>query len=85
MPGLDEASSSLDEASDQAIQRALRTAFDKDTTILVVAHRMSTITDLDYILLMENGTVVEEGKPEQLLAMGGRFASLAREHRSEKS
>ena len=52
---------------------------------MVVAHRMSTITDLDYILVMENGTVVEEGKPEQLLTMGGRFASLAREHRSEKS
>ena len=82
---MDEASSSLDEASDQAIQRALRTAFDKDTTILVVAHRMSTITDLDHILVMENGTVVEEGKPEQLLKMGGRFASLAREHGSDKS
>jgi ATP-binding cassette, subfamily C (CFTR/MRP), member 1 len=82
---LDEASSSLDMATDEAIQRTLRTAF-PGCTILVVAHRISTIIDMDYILCLEGGTIVEEGKPQELLERHcGVFRELAREEKVAKA
>ena len=65
-------------ATDKAIQQTLRTAF-KDVTMLVVAHRLSTIMDLDWILVMDKGKIVEQGSPQELLQLRGRFTELARD------
>lgn len=72
---LDEATSNLDSESERHIQEALRT-LGETCTIIIVAHRLSTIEHADEILVLEKGTVVEHGTRDSLLARGGRFAML---------
>ena len=72
---LDEATSSLDSAAEQAILDALRSATDRRTT-LVIAHRLSTVTDADTILVLEQGRVVEQGGHAELLLRRGPYARL---------
>lgn len=74
---LDEATAALDSESEFEIMKALHELMEGRTT-LVIAHRLSTITDADRILVMEQGSVVEEGTHEQLLHKGGRYAALYR-------
>ncbi|KAF2995600.1 hypothetical protein E8E14_000809 [Neopestalotiopsis sp. 37M] len=62
---LDEATSSVDHHSDEQVQKVLREAF-RDKTVLVVAHRLETIGDLDMVVVMEKGRVVEVGDPREL-------------------
>ena len=69
----DEATSSLDSRAEQAILAAIREVA-ADRTSLVVAHRLSTITDADLIVFLERGRVVESGTHAQLLAAGGAYA-----------
>ncbi|WP_269517978.1 ABCB family ABC transporter ATP-binding protein/permease [Alteromonas sp. BMJM2] len=71
----DEATSSLDSASEKAILSALRDAA-KGHTSLVIAHRLSTIVDADEILVVNEGAIVEQGTHDELLAKGGEYASL---------
>jgi ATP-binding cassette subfamily B protein len=71
----DEATSSLDSTSERAILSALRDAA-KGHTSLVIAHRLSTIVDADKILVLKNGTIVEEGTHTYLLEQGGEYATL---------
>ncbi|MBW8724298.1 MAG: ABC transporter ATP-binding protein [Inquilinus limosus] len=73
---LDEATSSVDAASERAIQDALERLF-RNRTTLVIAHRLSTIRKADRILVLDGGRVVEEGRHEALLADGRRYARLA--------
>jgi ABC-type multidrug transport system fused ATPase/permease subunit len=63
---LDEATASIDVETDHAIQRAIRGEF-KDSTILVIAHRLGTVLDSDLVLSLRNGELVEFGSPEKLL------------------
>jgi len=63
---LDEATASIDSETDHIIQEMLRTRF-PDTTLITVAHRLSTIIDFDVILAMDDGRAVEFGAPEDLL------------------
>ncbi|MDV3351391.1 ABC transporter ATP-binding protein [Leptothoe sp. LEGE 181152] len=70
---LDEATSALDSESERLIQQAL-TNFQKDRTVIVVAHRLSTITDADQIIVLENGCIVERGVHESLRQHKGRYA-----------
>ena len=74
---LDESTSSVDLESERAIQHALATAFG-DATLIVVAHRISTIMHMDRVVVMGNGRILEVGSPQQLLQkLDGHFRALA--------
>ena len=72
---LDEATSALDSESEHAVQEALERLM-KGRTTLVIAHRLSTIEHADRVLVLEAGSVVEQGPHAQLLASGGLYARL---------
>ena len=74
---LDEATSSVDTRTEQAIVRAME-AIMENRTSFVIAHRLSTIVDADLILVMEQGTIIEQGTHAELLAAGGAYAELYR-------
>lgn len=72
---LDEATSSVDTRTEIEIQKAMETLM-KGRTSFVIAHRLSTIKDSDLILVMRDGTIVEQGTHDKLLAMDGFYAEL---------
>ncbi|MFC5928232.1 ABC transporter ATP-binding protein [Cryobacterium melibiosiphilum] len=72
---LDEATSSLDIPSERLVQEALQTLL-SDRTAVIIAHRLSTVAIADRVLVMENGIIVEDGTPNDLIAGTGRFAKL---------
>ncbi|OZB93450.1 ABC transporter ATP-binding protein [Paenibacillus sp. XY044] len=72
---LDEATSSVDTRTEVYIQRAMNDLM-KGRTSFVIAHRLSTIRDADLILVMNQGSVIEKGNHEELLAKGGFYADL---------
>jgi len=72
---LDEATSSLDSESEALIQEGLAELM-RGRTTFVIAHRLSTIRRADAILVLEDGKIVERGRHEELLALGGRYHSL---------
>jgi ATP-binding cassette subfamily B multidrug efflux pump len=72
---LDEATSSVDTHTEVLIQRAMDTLM-KGRTSFIIAHRLSTIRDADWILVMNNGDIVEQGKHTKLLAKKGFYAEL---------
>jgi len=72
---LDEATSSVDSRTEVYIQKAM-IALMKKRTSFVIAHRLSTIRDADLILVMDNGSVIEKGTHNDLLAQGGFYADL---------
>jgi ATP-binding cassette subfamily B protein len=72
---LDEATSNVDTRTELHIQRAMNELM-KGRTSFVIAHRLSTIRDADLILVMRDGTVIEQGTHEELLARGGAYAEL---------
>lgn len=74
---LDEATSALDSESENQIKEALETLM-KGRTCLTVAHRLSTIDRADRIVVMQDGEIVEEGAPAELLAKGGAYARMVR-------
>jgi ATP-binding cassette subfamily B protein len=74
---LDEATSSLDVPSERLVQHALRTLL-ADRTALIIAHRLSTVEIADRVLVMEDGRIVEDGSPADLVGGIGRFADLHR-------
>ena len=72
---LDEATSALDTRTESAVQAALERV-GQGRTVVTIAHRLSTVRYADRIVVLEQGQVVEQGSHEQLLALGGRYASL---------
>lgn len=72
---LDEATANLDLVREEAVQLALQELM-KEKTVFVAAHRLQIITQMDQILVVEQGQLVESGSPAALLAEGGRYFSL---------
>ena len=72
---LDEATSSVDTRTEVLVQRAMA-RLRQGRTSFVIAHRLSTIRDADLILVMESGSIVEQGTHEQLLTEGGHYRDL---------
>ncbi|MBI2724545.1 MAG: ABC transporter ATP-binding protein [Chloroflexi bacterium] len=74
---LDEATANVDTQTEVIIQRALKTLLEGRTSF-VIAHRLSTIRNADRIVVLEHGKIVEQGKHDDLLNLGGRYANLYR-------
>jgi ATP-binding cassette, subfamily B, bacterial len=72
---LDEATSSLDLPSERLVQRALRNLL-ADRTAVIIAHRLSTVEIADRVLVIDQGRIVEDGAPEQLIGGGGHYGRL---------
>jgi ATP-binding cassette subfamily B protein len=80
---LDEATAFADPQTEQAVRRALATPAG-DRTILLIAHRLETIADADTVVMLENGSIVERGRPAELLTQDGKFAAFWRSHGSTR-
>lgn len=74
---LDEATSSLDTHSERLIQEAIE-SIAKETTVIVIAHRLSTVVNADYIYVLKKGRVIEEGIYSDLIRMNGEFQQMAK-------
>ncbi len=75
---LDEATANLDYATETEVKQALLELTPKPT-MLVIAHRFTMVKEADYVYVLKEGRVAEEGTPEDLIAAGGWFAELARQ------
>lgn len=78
---LDEATAFADPQTELAVRAALSTLAG-DRTILLIAHRMETIAEADTVVMLEDGVIVERGKPAELLTRNGKFTEFWRSHRS---
>jgi ABC-type multidrug transport system fused ATPase/permease subunit len=72
---LDEATSSLDVPSERLVQRALQTLL-ADRTAVIIAHRLTTVEIADRVVVVDDGRVVEDGVPAELIGGTGRYAAL---------
>ena len=72
---LDEATSSIDTRTERLIQRSMDSIM-KGRTTFVIAHRLSTVRNADYIMVLDHGRIIERGKHEELLALRGTYFSL---------
>lgn len=75
---LDEATASVDTATEQLIQEALERLMFHRTSI-VIAHRLSTIVHADQILVLDHGRIIERGKHDELVALGGKYTQLCQQ------
>jgi ATP-binding cassette subfamily B protein len=73
---LDEATSSLDSESEQFVQQAIKQLQNQGKTIIIIAHRLSTVINADTIVMLESGKVIEQGKHNELYAAQGRYFQL---------
>lgn len=73
---LDEATANLDFATEQEVKRTVE-EIRKEHTVVVIAHRYSMVEDADHVIVMEDGTVREQGTPAELISRGGWFAEFA--------
>jgi ABC-type multidrug transport system fused ATPase/permease subunit len=74
---LDEATSSVDSITEQAIQEALDLLIE-NRTVLIIAHRLSTVRRADHIVVLDHGRIIERGNHTKLLDQDGQYAQLWR-------
>nr|MCR5649637.1 ABC transporter ATP-binding protein/permease [Lachnospiraceae bacterium] len=74
---LDESTASIDPENEHLIQGAL-TELSKGKTVIIIAHRLATIEAADQILVVDDGSIVERGKHEELISLGGKYAGFVR-------
>ena len=72
---LDEATSALDSESEKLVQEAIETLM-KNRTVILIAHRLSTVKNADVLLVMKDGHIIEQGTHEELLAQKGFYSNL---------
>jgi ABC-type multidrug transport system fused ATPase/permease subunit len=72
---IDEATANIDLKNDELIQKVIREKF-KESTVLTIAHRLTTLTSVDKIVVMGEGRVLECGSPESLLNAGGIYSQM---------
>lgn len=72
---LDEATSALDSLTEQYIQESLHELM-RNKTVIVIAHRLSTLAEMDRILVFEKGRIIEDGTHQALLGLNGQYAKL---------
>ncbi|QNL50728.1 peptidase domain-containing ABC transporter [Olivibacter sp. SDN3] len=73
---LDEATASLDSGSEEHVQRAIQTLRKKNKTIILIAHRLSTVADADKIIVLKDGLLIEEGSHDRLLSQRGVYYAM---------
>ena len=73
---LDEATSSLDSASEQYVQRTIDLLVQQQKTIIIIAHRLTTIRNANHIMVLDKGKVIEEGNHEQMMLANGHYSNL---------
>jgi len=73
---LDEATANLDYATEAEVKKTVQ-EIRKENTVIVIAHRFSMVQDADHVIVLDNGKILEEGSPSQLLKKGGWFADFA--------
>ncbi|WP_410872275.1 ABC transporter ATP-binding protein [Nocardia sp. A7] len=78
---LDEATAFADPHTERAVRQALA-SLGGDRTLFVIAHRLETIADADNVVMLDNGTIIEQGRPAELLARQGEFADFWHAHRT---
>ena len=72
---LDEATSSLDSESERYVQEAVNHLV-KNKTVIVIAHRLSTNTNADKIIVMDKGEIIQEGSHNELIAIDGKYKKI---------
>lgn len=83
---LDEATSALDEHSQEAVQKALVNLIsESNATVVLVAHRLSTVVGADNICVIDEGRVLEQGNHEELVSKGGVYASMVEKQIKKKA
>ena len=79
---LDEATSALDTETEREIQSELR-EMSAGRSVIMIAHRLSTVVDADMIVVLEGGVIVESGTYKELITQDGRFAQMWSKQQSE--
>lgn len=72
---LDEATSSIDTRTERMVEKGMDSIMEGRTTF-VIAHRLSTVRNADAIIVLEHGEIIERGSHDDLIQLGGRYASL---------
>ena len=79
----DEATNALDNISQLSVQKAIE-EISKDHTVIIIAHRLSTICNADNIIVLENGSIIEEGTYEELIKKRGSYWELYQSQSGER-
>ena len=80
---LDEATSSLDTETENSIQKSLNQLLE-GRTVITIAHRLSTIVNSDFIVVLDNGEIIEQGTHKELLALNGRYNRMWKHQANEE-